>query len=198
MSAVQQQMMVLATACDESGKTTGLFIVSAPTPLLAKQAQYEEVGKDGDHFEDCIDTVMVPVDKSEGKGNEKRTIRGILKPAKAISYEALAALPPPIQRSARLSPRELRRLTPYPPSPPASQQLYEKPSRQLRVTFPVDPVITVHDAHSTDEYNRGACEFAARSLTPQLALLIKRELNEVKAEMDVHEESREHTQFYKV
>jgi len=48
------------------------------------------------------------------------------------------------------------------------------------------------------EYNRSAIDYIARSLTPTIAMLIKKELNEVKAEMEVHEESRHHTQFYQV
>lgn len=205
MSTMQQpvQMMVLATACDENGATTGLFIVSSPTPHTHNNA----VGvKESELFHDCLDTIMQDPPQA-GTTVEPKTAslerpkKGILKPAKAISYEALALLPPPIQRSARLSPRELRRLTPLPPpSPPASQSTDSPKQRHHpRVSFVAAATLTsLHDAHSTDEYNRGACDFAARSLTPQLALLIKKELNEVKAEMEVHEESREHTQFYKI
>lgn len=54
------------------------------------------------------------------------------------------------------------------------------------------------ETYSSDEYNRSAIDYIARGLTPAIATLIKRELNEVKSEMEVHEESRHHTQFYVV
>lgn len=54
------------------------------------------------------------------------------------------------------------------------------------------------ETYSREEYNRSAIDYIARALTPAIATLIKKELNEVKSEMEVHEESRKHTQFYTV
>lgn len=54
------------------------------------------------------------------------------------------------------------------------------------------------ETFSREEYNRSAIDYIARSLTPAIATLIKKELNEVKADMEVHELSRHHTQFYQV
>lgn len=190
MSVVQQQqMMILAAACDDAGNTTSLFIVSSPTQIKP----VDTASINTEIFHDCVELDNSAPLKPSNTGSGPK--KGILKPAKAISYEALASLPPPIQRSARLSPRELRRLTPLPPSPPPSQTTFNS---KRRVHFSASPVLTIHDAYSTDEYNRGACEFAAKALTPQLAMQIKKELNEAKQEMEVHEESREFTQFYKL
>ncbi len=54
------------------------------------------------------------------------------------------------------------------------------------------------ETFSKEEYNRTAIDYVARSLTPTIAMLIKKELNEVKQEMEVHERSKHHTQFYQV
>lgn len=54
------------------------------------------------------------------------------------------------------------------------------------------------ETYSREEYNRSAIDYIARALTPAIAALIKKELNEVKSEMEVHEESKKHTQFYSV
>ncbi len=55
-----------------------------------------------------------------------------------------------------------------------------------------------YPTHSRSEYERGGVAYIAKSLTADVALLIKRELNEVKREMPIHEASRCHTQFYNV
>jgi hypothetical protein len=56
--------------------------------------------------------------------------------------------------------------------------------------------VKVCETFSKDDYSRTSVEYVARQLTPALALAIKKELNAVKQEMDVHEESRHNTQFY--
>ena len=57
---------------------------------------------------------------------------------------------------------------------------------------------TVHETWHKAEYERGGVESIAKALTPEIATQIKRELNEVKREMEIHEESRQYTQFYPV
>ncbi len=56
--------------------------------------------------------------------------------------------------------------------------------------------VTVSETWSRADYERGGVEYVAKSLTYELAMAIKRELNEVKREMVVHDEARHLTQFY--
>jgi len=56
--------------------------------------------------------------------------------------------------------------------------------------------VKVCETFAKDDYSRESVEYVARQLTPALALAIKKELNTIKQEMEVHEESRENTQFY--
>lgn len=179
-------ILVLASACDDAGKTTGLFIVSAPnkevedpfllTPLPSPMEE-KRVG--------------APVIGHEQHTKpQSKTSKGILKLPKEINPAELESIPPPIQRSARLSPRALIRLTPLP-------YTGKKGSHRVpKIHFSED--IQWLDTWPVSEYNRAACEFAAKALTPALAMAIKKELNEVKAEMDVHEDSRANTQYYRV
>ena len=53
-----------------------------------------------------------------------------------------------------------------------------------------------HRTWAHDEYERGGVQYIAKRLTPETAMVIKRELNEMKREMLVHEDSRRFTQFY--
>ena len=63
--------------------------------------------------------------------------------------------------------------------------------------FRFNEIVLVGEAHSRDEYERKS-DFQLQ-LTPALAYMIKRELNEFKSgEMEVHEESRGNTQIYRV
>lgn len=54
--------------------------------------------------------------------------------------------------------------------------------------------ISVGETWSSSDYERGSLTPAP--LTPLLAYLIRIELNEVKAQMDIHQDSRHHTQFF--
>ncbi|KAG7930215.1 hypothetical protein KL934_004909 [Ogataea polymorpha] len=56
--------------------------------------------------------------------------------------------------------------------------------------------ILLFDTYGEHEYDRKPDQATCNQLTPQLALEIKNELNEVKAEMDVHELSRCYTHFF--
>lgn len=52
-------------------------------------------------------------------------------------------------------------------------------------------------AHCPEDYNRKG-DYIAKRLTAEEAMVIKIELNMVKSEMAVHEDSKIYTQFYKV
>lgn len=56
--------------------------------------------------------------------------------------------------------------------------------------------ILLYDTYGEDEYDRKPETATCNNLTPQLALDIKNELNEVKSEMQVHESSRCYTHFF--
>ena len=56
--------------------------------------------------------------------------------------------------------------------------------------------ILLYDTYGEDEYDRKPDSATCNSLTPQIAMEIKNELNELKAEMPVHEESRCYTHFF--
>ncbi|AAS50571.1 ABL200Wp [Eremothecium gossypii ATCC 10895] len=56
--------------------------------------------------------------------------------------------------------------------------------------------ILLHDTYTEDEYDRRPDIATCNQLTPQLAQLIKEELNQVKSEMEIHEDSRCYTHFY--
>ncbi|VEU20878.1 DEKNAAC101777 [Brettanomyces naardenensis] len=56
--------------------------------------------------------------------------------------------------------------------------------------------ILLYTTYAEDEYDRRPEDAACNNLTPELALEIKNELNEFKAQMDVNEESRCYTHFF--
>lgn len=56
--------------------------------------------------------------------------------------------------------------------------------------------ILLYDTYGGDEYDRKPDSATCNSLTPQLALQIKNELNELKSEMPIHEDSRCYTHFF--
>lgn len=56
--------------------------------------------------------------------------------------------------------------------------------------------IILYDTYSEEEYDRRPDVATCNQLTPQLAQLIKAELNELKSDMEVHEESRCYTHFF--
>ena len=135
--------------------------------------------------------------KQEQRENKKK---GILKTPKPIDYEALDRLLKEqlvIERSTTLTPKEIRKLALAQASSAAAQNTntQEAPSIRKRVCR-FSSLVEVGEAHSKEEYDRGAIEYIAKSLTPALALAIKVELNQVKSEMPVHEDSAKFTQFY--
>ncbi|TID26187.1 hypothetical protein CANINC_002814, partial [Pichia inconspicua] len=56
--------------------------------------------------------------------------------------------------------------------------------------------ILLYDTYGEDEYDRKPDSATCNSLTPQIAMEIKNELNALKSEMPVHEESRCYTHFF--
>ena len=56
--------------------------------------------------------------------------------------------------------------------------------------------ILLYDTYGEDEYDRKPETSTCNNLTPQLAMDIRNELNELKAEMPVHEDSRRYTHFF--
>ena len=56
--------------------------------------------------------------------------------------------------------------------------------------------ILLYDTYGEDEYDRKPETSTCNNLTPQLAMDIRNELNELKAEMPIHEESRRYTHFF--
>lgn len=68
------------------------------------------------------------------------------------------------------------------------------PSVEMRKQCRFSDIISIGETWSSREYERGS--LAPAPLTPLLAYLIRIELNEVKAQMDIHQDSRHYTQFF--
>jgi hypothetical protein len=69
-----------------------------------------------------------------------------------------------------------------------------KPKKSIKIRF--DNEVSVCETFHKEDYCRQSLDYVARQLTPSLALAIKKELNSVKQEMEVHEDARHLTQFY--
>lgn len=125
-------------------------------------------------------------------------LKSILKPPKlmlplfAVSPESGSAIPKPINKYEFLQQERERELQ----TMEIIQDEVQFAERPRRIAFLETKIVI--ETHSKEDYNRSAIDYIARSLTPSLATLIKKELNEVKAEMEVHEHSRHLTQFYQV
>jgi hypothetical protein len=128
--------------------------------------------------------------------------RGILKGTKPVGD--LSSVPQPIQKSVFLRQEEVVRLTKFTErfrnrqpgqsiDSLAHPEEFIKERRKLQFDFSQN---SLHEMYTKEEYDRAGVEYVAKKLTPEIANMIKRELNEVKREMFVHEESRHHTQFY--
>lgn len=68
--------------------------------------------------------------------------------------------------------------------------------RKVRVKFRESHEVV--PTYSPQEYDRNCIDYAAKQLTPSLAVLIKLELNKMKEGMLVHADARQNTQFYVV
>ena len=65
---------------------------------------------------------------------------------------------------------------------------------QLKVCFSSE--ILLFETYGEEEYDRRPDIATCNQLTPQLAQMIKAELNEIKDEMEIHEESKCYTHYY--
>ena len=136
---------------------------------------------------------------------KQAAVKGILKPAKRL--DETIEVPPPIKKSAFLRTEEILRLT----APQTSSEVEEE-ENEYAMDIDEDPMkqkkgrrlqwaeqeCQVEETWSPCEYIRGGNDYIAKHLNPVIAMAIKRELNELKSEMEVHEESVHHTQFYAV
>lgn len=116
--------------------------------------------------------------------------KGILKPSKLVQPTSFLdeELPKPIENKFQFLQQERERA-----------QLFmqiDEIDRTRKVVF--NEQHSFIEVHSKEDYNRSAIDYVARALTPSIAMMIKKELNEIKAEMEVHDSSRHHTQFYQV
>lgn len=76
-----------------------------------------------------------------------------------------------------------------------STKLAERSQRGIKlVNF--SSQIVLYETYGEIEYDRHPDSATCNQLTPQLAQLIKEELNELKAEMEIHEESKCNTHFF--
>lgn len=69
-----------------------------------------------------------------------------------------------------------------------------KPKKNIKIRF--DSEVSVCETFHKEDYCRQSLDYVARQLTPSLALAIKKELNAIKQEMEVHEDAKHLTQFY--
>ena len=94
-----------------------------------------------------------------------------------------------VQKSASISETEAIKM-----STESSDAPVTKPKKVMKLRF--DNEVSVCETFHKEDYSRQSLDYVARQLTPSLALAIKKELNTVKQEMDVHEDARHLTQFY--
>lgn len=139
---------------------------------------------------------------------KRKPTKSILKIPKGLND--LSNIPAPVQKMAFLRQEEVHRLTKFTekfrnrrPDQPFEDHLEMDEftrgksgfARRRRVRFDFERT-SMHETYSRSEYDRAGVEYIAKSLTPEVAMMIKRELNEVKREMPIHEDSKMHTQFY--
>ena len=120
-----------------------------------------------------------PKDEESGLGNSysdnnSKATKGILKKTS------------PVQKSASITETEAQSITTAPTA--------QKPKKTMKLRF--DNEVAICETFHKDDYSRQSLDYVARQLTPSLALQIKKELNSVKQEMEVHEDARHLTQFY--
>lgn len=129
------------------------------------------------------------------KEAERPPPKSILKAPKMMEQPSLldvVEIPAPIKKSTFLI-QERERLSELCDDIVESLMIVEK---RRKVVFCEECTLT--ETFGKEEYDRSAIDYIARALTPSIAMVIKRELNEIKAEMEVHEHSRHLTQFYPV
>jgi hypothetical protein len=145
-----------------------------------------------------VEAPVSPMDIDESESHivlrfRPRQPRGILKKTPPLGDMSL--LPPPIQKSTFLRHEEVQRLSRLVERRPTDERRRSGFARHRKLRFDLDRT-DYGETWNRHDYERGGVEYIAKSLTPDIAMMIKRELNEVKKEMPVHEESRQYTQFY--
>lgn len=96
-----------------------------------------------------------------------------------------------VQKSAMMTEFEVEKIT----STSNNMVIVDsKPKKVIKLRF--DNEVSVCETFHKEDYSRQSLDYVARQLTPSLALAIKKELNALKQEMEVHEDSRHLTQFY--
>jgi hypothetical protein len=168
-AVVAAGMIALATTMEEKGKITGLSILSPRPKNNVLPKSPIDVFQDAEGNINAIDSI-------------RSQARGILKPAKEICYEEL-----PTNQSETLLPEY------HHPSPNSGSSFMPK---EPRVRFSDN--IALLDAYPTAFYDRSSCVPLGTTRDTALDLEKKRELNKLKAEMEVHEESRHNTCFYNI
>lgn len=104
------------------------------------------------------------------------------KPIKSILKKKSSVLE--VQKSASIPETEAIKIT----------SAVDKPKKSIKIRF--DNEVSVCETFHKDDYCRQSLDYVARQLTPSLALAIKKELNTVKQEMEVHDDAKHLTQFY--
>lgn len=113
----------------------------------------------------------IKIDEESGIVEGKPAPKGILKATKSEN----------VQKSASIPETEAIKMS-------------HPTKKTMKLRF--DNEVSVCETFHKEDYSRQSLDYVARQLTPSLAMSIKKELNAVKQEMEVHEESRHLTQFY--
>lgn len=125
----------------------------------------------------------LPADVFISQGSGGQIIKSILKASKAKK-------PAVVQKSSFIPVDEVQELS----STTTTTTTTTKPKKSMKLRF--DNEVRVCETFHKEDYCRQSLEYVARQLTPSIALEIKKELNALKQEMEVHDDSRHYTQFY--
>ena len=107
---------------------------------------------------------------------DRKPLKGVLKNSSAIAS---------VQKSVNITETEIKSMSSSPTA---------KSKKTMKLRF--DNEVSICETFHKEDYSRQSLDYVARQLTPSLALQIKKELNSVKQEMDVHDDARHLTQFY--
>ena len=107
---------------------------------------------------------------------DRKPLKGVLKNSSAIAS---------VQKSVSITETEIKSMSSSPTA---------KSKKTMKLRF--DNEVSICETFHKEDYSRQSLDYVARQLTPSLALQIKKELNSVKQEMDIHDDARHLTQFY--